>query len=253
MTEFFDRNGHLTELSLERLVQGEINSPEIEAHLESCEICRARLAAIRADNRSLQLTQPRTPKSQLTGWPIPLVAAAATLLFAVGVANYQSATQEEPTPVSFGKEDTFRIKGGFQLDFFRQRDRQVSALRHGDTVQVADKVGFRVSAPNAGYLLIAGIDGQKSPYLCFPQNKTNHSQRIDSTSGPVTLDEAVAFDETGQHEDLVALLCEKNIGYTEVAGLLKRASRRADGRLMIDRPGCQVKTIHLKKKGSDQP
>ena len=43
MTELFTRDGHLSDLTLERIVQGEIDQASVADYLENCALCRERL------------------------------------------------------------------------------------------------------------------------------------------------------------------------------------------------------------------
>ena len=65
--------------------------------------------------------------------------------------------------------DTFRIKGSVNVEFSVKRGDTVRTLHTGDVVYPGDRVGFRVAAPDTGYLMILGIDGRNEPYLCYPK------------------------------------------------------------------------------------
>ena len=80
MTEhLFTQEGHLTDLTLERLELDDLSPVELEAahaHLEACEACRQDLEARRDDNARYFDTAPATwrpPRPSFWNWSQPMM------------------------------------------------------------------------------------------------------------------------------------------------------------------------------------
>ena len=93
MNTLLTRDGHLSELTLERELVGELQGhpqgPEVQAHLTECPLCRERHAALGADQAAFDLSPPSThvlhpaPWFQRPAVVTPVLALAAAMLFFV--------------------------------------------------------------------------------------------------------------------------------------------------------------------------
>ena len=93
MNHLFTQDGHLSDLTLERIFAGEALPDEVHAHLESCEICRERLEAIaqhEASYRPVGLHSGSSRPSRRSLYGTILAAAAAALIF-VAIQEQQPA------------------------------------------------------------------------------------------------------------------------------------------------------------------
>ena len=237
---------HLSELTLERIAAGEIQAPALEEHLSTCSICQARLQAIR-DHEAAYRPPPlqRERPSNRRSWMVPAMAmsAAAALLLVIGQQSITSTPSQAPESVY--PEDTFRLKGGLNIEFFIKRGVHVQKLKGGDVIHPGERLGFRTSSTTSGHLMIVGVDGRREPYLCFPQRNQGRSSPISPSRELVTLDEAVVFDDLLGQEDIVAIFCDTEFSYADVRdGLIMERKTEA----AAFKPGCRLRTIQLRKE-----
>ena len=181
----FRRDGHLTDLALDQLLEdGTLEGTD--AHLESCAVCRDRLAAANAvelpvlpfaEKRGLPpqasvAAQPAQPAAANRPWmwaALLVTAAAAAVLLAMAVPSV-----DEPVD-----PDGIRIKGAaVGLQVFRDEGDRSERLRSGDRIAAGDRLGFRVRNRTAGHLMIVGVDARSETYLCYPQGLDGASERV---------------------------------------------------------------------------
>ena len=227
---------------------GELIDATLDAHLENCEICQERLAALRADNERIFLRPPTSQSQGRRPYLGTLIAAAAAILLYVGVGpGLDPQGVEQAKPPLAEPQDYFRIKGSLNVEFFVKRQEQVAKAKNGSTVYPGDKLGFRVSTPVSGHLMIAGIDGKNEPYLCYPQNGGGRSQSFGPSKKMKTLDQAIVLDDVLGQEEIVAVFCDDPVDYESLAKALR--SIRVDGQApftLSDR-GCRHRMIQLNK------
>ncbi len=249
MSDLLTRDGHLTELSLERYLAGEVVSDEIQAHIDVCDVCAQRLESMRKDAASFIGRPPSPPQRSLAPVYGALLAAAAAVAIYVAIPQGDgSGNEREPGTSWVEPAEYFRVKGSLNVEFFLNRSEVVTKAKDDDAVYAGDRVGFRVSTPTAGHLMIAGIDGKGEAYLCYPQDNGGRSKAFGPTKSLTTLDQAIVLDEILGREDLVAVFCEDAIEFQQVAGALKglRSGQSVDKILESQR--CRQRTIRLMKK-----
>ena len=95
--------------------------------------------------------------------------------------------------------------------------------------------------------MIAGIDGQNDPYLCYPQNTGGLSKRFGPTKKMTTLDEAVVLDDVLGQEEIVAVFCDDPLKYEGLAKILKTVRTQKQAVFSMDSNGCRHRIIKLNK------
>ncbi|MFT5686996.1 MAG: anti-sigma factor RsiW, partial [Myxococcota bacterium] len=162
------RDSHLTDLTLERLVDGELTGGEASAHLAACEACTARHAAILADSAAalppLRLSTPASvaapdnviPFSRQRSWwsgAGGLLAAAAAVLLLVNISPTEPLPERNP-------EENFTIRGDdlpkLDLEVYRSASGGITRISSDDVVHPGDRLGFRIGSETDGHLLILG-------------------------------------------------------------------------------------------------
>ena len=259
MSDLFMRDGHLSDLSLERILAGELKDAHALGHVQTCTVCKTRFEALQSHEQSFQappLSLPSVgPSYQPARWIAPLVACAAAALLYFGVFR-QPSPESSISPQLHGRldgPDTFRIKGSVNVEFSVKRGDTVRALHTGDVVHPGDRVGFRVASPDTGYLMILGIDGRNEPYLCYPQNNGGRSKPFGPHTKLKNLNEAIVLDDIIGQEELVALYCRTEVTYEDMAEALKKRRTQPALTTVLLNPNCRERRIVLDKKHKAGP
>ena len=253
--DLFRRDGHATDLSLERLTYDDVDPREraaLEAHLSACARCADRLSAF-ADVPAEPLPQPsraadagdETPLAQV----IPLrrrrnvVLLGTVLAAAAAVALVLRPGAPTPQPAADEAPDTIRLRGGaLSMRVVLDDGGAGRVLADGDAVRGGDRVGFSVRAREAGWLMVVGLDDTGKEYLCFPQEDGGHARRVDPSDRFARLEDAVRFDALPGSERLVAVLCPAPFD-------LALAARFIRGEVAADAlPGCSLSRLALRKQ-----
>ena len=147
----------------------------------------------------------------------------------------------------------FRVKGGLNVEFFVNRQGRVSRATDESTVHPGDRVGFRVSTPVAGHLMIVGQDKTGETYLCYPQDAAGQSRAFGPTQEMVTLDQAVVLDEVLGEEHLTAIFCETSFDFATVAEKLKPSRSPSAAQTGRKAEECRKRAIKLIKQPTENP
>lgn len=215
------RDGHATELGLERLLAGELVRADFGGHLEACGACRDRLAAMSAPG-----AWARPPTARRWLWPsLGVLAAAAAALFFV----------LRPPAVPGGDAADFRIKGGFHLEVLVHDGVSDRRAVDGETVRPGDRIAFRAQAAAAGHLLIAGLDGAGTIYSGMAGEA---SEPFGPTQAAQAVGRTLRLDATPGDEQLFAFLCDAPIRLAEVAPAMRGGP---------EPPGCRVRRMRIKR------
>ncbi len=236
------RNGHLSDLSIERIVAGE----DTHSHIQSCEICKKRIETIRNQTISippmrLQKQEVENKKRKLTSFILPGLVISLVAL----VALFSFSPKE-----NLGQGgNTIRIKGTpFTVSLYANDEQSIRPLHDGALVHPNERIGFRVESKIEGYLSIVGVDQKGDAYVCYPQ-KTTNARRFES--GPArTLDEAIRMDETLGRERIISLLCKTPRSIAEIKKKLeeKRLGLEQDKVLPQLYDDCEQREVSLVKK-----
>lgn len=219
----FRRDGHLTDLALEHLLDGSA-LPGTAEHIEHCEACQQRLQAAQDFEAALPALPPMASvapqpmvDAETRGANRPWMWATALTIAAVGLFVASAALQ---TP---GREEgeSFRVKGnGLTLQVFRDEGESSQRLREGDLIEPGDRLGFRVRHREGGHLMIIGVDDLDEPYLCYPQTLDGSPVYREGSTEPRALPEAIRMDATKGSELLVAVLCDEPHTYDTLSSAL---------------------------------
>lgn len=200
------RSGHLTDLAIDRYLHGELGDAADE-HLGGCEACRRRVDEARAFDAAVVVLPPRGKRARW--WPAAVagaVAAAAAVVLAVGSGG------------SGPRGDGLRAKGGaFHVEVHAHDGARSRRLATGDAVRPGERLGFRVQARDAGYLLIVGHDARDHLYVCYPQDTRGAAARVEPAARPRAVDQAVRLDDVPGRESIHAVFCPRPFTLADVA------------------------------------
>jgi len=235
MKDVLDRSGHLSELALD-VYRYDGARPDIDAHLATCERCRAALSALLAEDQAAVVPAPRRapPKSPWTGW-----AARGAALGLLAMAAIVFLVTRPPAGDRPDDGDTLRLKSGaFDFEVFVHDGQRSRAVVDGDVVHPGERMGFRVRVREQGYLLVIGHDDQGHTYMCYPPGEVGASAALPfpATLEPQVLPVAMRFDDILGSEHIVALLCPAPVGAADIA---------MDARM---RDGCVIHELSLNKQ-----
>lgn len=234
LSDLLTREGHLTELTLNRLVAGELSAGQqtyVEEHADACAECEARRGAVSqfdsaasfspsaavlaaaeagdaADRGSGAVVDLGEARSKRRGGMLGaagLVLAAAAALFLV--VNLSQKPEPTITP-NETIDDGIRLKGaGLSLEVYAKGDgEKPRAVGNGDVVRPGDRLGFRITSREDGYMMIVGADDSGEMYPVYPAG----SRRAKFLAGEQTsreLEAAIRLDDAGRHERLVLARC----------------------------------------------
>lgn len=209
------RDGHLSDLGIDLVLDGEPPTG-LDAHLQTCAACQARLDAAAAHDAALPVLPDFLPASNAPSYSEPKPAnrpwmwASTLLVAAVALFAATAALQ--------ANDDGIRVKGSsITLQVFKDEGDSSARLRDGDQVQPGDRLGFRLRQRRAGHVMIIGVDQLDDPYLCFPQSEEGDSIELKASSEPRALPEAIRMDDTRGNELLVAIVCDAPFTYETMA------------------------------------
>lgn len=259
----FTRDGRLSELSLARFANDELDASEraaVERALAADADARALLDALRevaivAPPGLTTLPTPpielaarrRTPASTL-GLGLALAAAAALvawLLVRPG-PRHEGSLARTDTPTSEAEtgtdDDGIRTKGDeFAFELWIDDGERNRRVRSGDEVHAGDKLAFRVYPRVAGELLIVCIDPSGVAIACWPGEGTalhgpGGFASVEARGDALTIAPGLAFDAAPGEERFVALLCSDPPPREQVLANPSAAW-----------PSCLSETVHVRK------
>ena len=261
MTEAMQCKGDgLSELDIELLLADELEPAErlrFKAHLDGCGACTERMTRATEMQKVFE-TLPLPVGLNKTEIPNAIVQSPprffpanrpflGVLVLFAAMALAFIVPRQGPSPEAPGE---FRVKGnGIELQVFVHDGKQVRPTTTGDVVRPGEQLGFRYKAGTKGHLMIVGVDGAVSPYLCFPQGEQGRSAPVFSSEETVTVKDAIRLDEQSGQEVIVALLCEEPFSFSAVKDELVSAWHTAKGgALPVVRSGCSQQEVRLNKK-----
>ena len=260
----------------------------IEAHVQRCQTCRTQLDAMRDFDATWPKDLP-TELDTLLGGAVPLTleaghgaapparrsapstahttsrrAATSLLLLAAAClaifvllgdpsSLLHSTADDVPRltdPSRQSQPDVIRRKAAnFRLDVFIHNGEKARLAIDGEQVYPGERVGFQISAAQAGYLLIAGQDEASNTYLGYPQDREGAASRLEvnGAPGPIKLDQALLLDDVLGTEKLVAMYCPDTFSFEDLEPLLTRDTTPPS--LTLEN-GCVVQTLTLQKIAS---
>lgn len=263
------RDGRLTDLTISRFLAGELSdaevasiAPQLEAEAGRVDSIRAELAAplpplpamASEDNVITFPQQPETLERPASSSEDNVVAfprriwgvvggmlAAAVVLFAVWPAA------PEVGGVDLDR-DTIRFRGQLSMEVMRNVPGVgVQPLPSGSEAAAGDQLGFVVSGPEPGYLMLLGSDGRQQVY---PIYLTDDRRARAFDGGRQALPAAIALDGTPGTERLIAVFCAAPFVYADVVGPLRRATDELSSTEDVGllREGCSQDEVRLQKE-----
>jgi hypothetical protein len=261
----FTRDGHLTELTVNRVVSGELSgdeSAQVDEHVAGCEPCAARIEAVRAFDASFSIAPPpglgedddgsdevvslaeEREKRRPTGLIVfgAVAAAAAAVLIALNIGG-------GPEPARVQPGDGIRTKGSSvaMTVFAKSDDGKVRQLGNGDVVHPGDRLGFEVKSTEDGYLLLAGVDSAGQVYPVYPQTD-GRAEKVEGTAEKRALEAAIRLDDVGTSERLVAMRCPEGFAFDEAIDALKRQREGDEADEEDPFAECVYSEVTLKKE-----
>ncbi len=267
--QVFDRAGHVTELAGNQYLLDDLDDGQravVQAHLEECAQCAARIEAVEAHDRKFELKpsnvavalaaekgdptakglvslqERRAAKNEKRAFIGIGIAAAAAIALTVWVMP-----SDEPDAPAAIEEDGIRMKGGaLDVEVFANDGRESRAVHNGDVVRPGERLGFKVTAKNPGYLLIAGVDDTGQVYPVHPSSgSATHTDPVEASD----LESAIQLDDVGAKERIVAALCEQPFDLAAIKPTLTNARGMAAAAPKEDPFGaCVYDEVVLKKE-----
>lgn len=146
--------------------------------------------------------------------------------------------------------DVLRGKGGaLDVELYAHDGKEVRRLDQNDTVGVGERLGFRLQLHRAGHVMIVGVDQQGHTYLCYPQQGGGRSRAHAVTSEPVTLPQAMRFDDVLGYERVLVIHCPHPFGLEEFEPELRTQARSLTPRDTMPQliEGCAQRETVLEK------
>lgn len=226
-----DSTEHISDLSLDLAVQGELSETDtrsMHAHLDVCGECRARYETSADDATHFrQHVLPRTidnvtralgessaprarPRRALVASVIASAAAAAVVLL---VVHRQPASDDKPGA-------GLLRKGGPDLTVFARHGERVFRVTDGTHLEPGDVLRFQAEPSGAPYLMVASIDGAGHASIYVPyEGKTSLQVPEDRTFRD---DAGIALDATPGPERIFALFSKQPLDAGDVSRALSR-------------------------------
>lgn len=260
-------DGHVSELGLNRLLDeletGAAPLRVARAHVARCETCLNRESAISGFDLGHSIAPPngaaRTPITRagnvvsLSSWREKRrwIAPAAGLLAASIAAFVLAPTFSTNRDASGVDGDPIALRGGpFSAQFFVHNGNEVRQVGDGDAVTAGDRLGFALDVRADRHVMILGVDATGAVYMCHPQDGGGRSVAYRAQPDSIAVNEAVRFDELGDHERLLAIACERPFTRGEAVDKLATIGATLgindDAPLLLD--GCVQREIVLRKQ-----
>jgi hypothetical protein len=242
----------LSDLFLERLQHGELRGEAGATgrkHLEGCQACRDRAAAVAASPADGGGPPPLDLDGILgaarpgrRSWRRLAAAAGASAAALSAVLWLASGSREMPSE---------QVKGppSLRLQVIRQRDGGGGAepVAPGGAVRPGDRLRFAITAADDGFAAVVSLDARGVVTAFYPAA----GEAVAVQRGrPHLSSHAVALDDTLGRERLILVGCPRALPVAEVAGAARRALASAGGRVQaIDRLdlACDQTTFWLSK------
>jgi hypothetical protein len=221
---------------------------EAARHVSTCEVCRARISALREEReRFLRARPARAFRARVEAqavrpswWERPWRWALVPALALVALVLH-GVLPEGPASI--------RYKGVAPLRWevlVSREGRPAEAFPEGMPLRPGDVLRFRVVLPERGYVFIANLDaaGQFSRY--YP---VDGAPTVALEPGEHVLPGSVVLDDVQGEERVMVFLSPEPLEAQEVEASLHRAFARAGG-LRFEDPGLPVPSashVHLKE------
>ncbi len=238
----FDRDGHLTELGLARVLY---ESFEVGAgHVEGCPACAHVLATMRAEDDAVMIPLPeQKPKRRVRRTQV-----GGTLVFVSVVAVIFLAVRSQPELFGGGVSPSSPSPGEQRplgLTVYVQDGRERRVVATGGEVRPGDEVRFEVHVGKPGFVMVLGVDDHGGQFVRWPAGDDQAAVKLEGSGEPV-LSKPLVFAGTTGNEHLIALWCERSFVSSDVAQSVS-ASLSSPGAKMP--AGCTMVRVDLRKVG----
>lgn len=225
--------GHPSQRELDKARLEEPGTEATRAHVETCAVCQARVAAAEKQDAqyaaSTFVAKEAQAVSKRARQPPRKLVAGIGIALAAGLALFI-------VPALLKPPDGERVKGSDpELVVYRHREGRVEKVNDGDTLKAGDALRFEVVLPRPSHVVILGVDGARTvtPYVPAAGVATVLS------AGRHALPEAVKLDAVTGEERVVATVCEHGLTVDDARRLLQADATRED---------CVVKVRHYLKR-----
>ncbi len=212
-----------SDLRLDRLVADElpaVEADETRKHVATCAVCARRVAEARAgfaafdevDPRALLASirargEARTSSRPWARWLAVLVPVAAVSAAVVLTFGHRPLAAVDSAPLSPGETlapGQTRAKGGLALHVYRSVAEHAEEVVSGAVLPSGERLRFVVDLPEAGRVMIVGVEASGSLYAAWPLA----SEVASLPAGPQqALPGAIALDATPGRETLYLVHC----------------------------------------------
>ncbi|MBV1860949.1 MAG: hypothetical protein KUG77_21210 [Nannocystaceae bacterium] len=238
----FARDGHLTQLTLDRFEVGELSTPMYETvveHVEACETCSHRVVSMRASAVSLQPPDSPQPSDIAEARRVmgtlaiagTVAAAAALLLMALPEPQQVERSVPEDSPLTASPyTTTAELEGAAMfapaLDFSVIEAPSLARIGHGDRVSWDAVLTLQVSPHQAGYVAVVSatlehldVPDETEELADTDGGGIEHAVQVlmpvtqlEARSGPhaLTVEHASHLATEVADEQLMAIYCEES-------------------------------------------
>ncbi len=207
-------------------LEGRPENHPVHDHLQTCDRCRERLSEWeRADQKFHNEVFPVTEEKvveRLSGsrsgffglFTYPRLAAASAVVLALVLAvGLWHPSQRQSTYIG--------VKGTLGLEVYCHRAGQVFRVHPGDRLLPEDRIGFAVSTPGPGHLMIVSVDQQGRVSLFHPPAPVE--------GGRTELEGSTILDESRGPERIFAVFSEGALDFSEVKSAVERGLKDSGG------------------------
>ncbi len=268
-THLFTQEGHLSDLTLDRLLLEDLSGDEhasVQEHLEACAACREDLDAVRHHDAAFFETHApdwaapaqasgRAPRAEggeasRTFWSATTRRALLTLgAAAIAVFALMPLLQAPSGGRNTGPEEGIRIKGEpMRMEVYVHDGKTARVAMHGERVSPGDRLGFKLFTRQSGWIMIVGWDHTKELYIGYPQTRGEpHAESMEARPEGVDLQAALVLDDLLGVEHLMAIQCQEPFAFEAVRQDLSRALAQGGDRKSALGSGCTQHELMLHK------
>ncbi|MGH7284490.1 MAG: DUF4384 domain-containing protein [Polyangiaceae bacterium] len=233
----------LSDFAFDRLLARELEGEALEnaeAHIASCDRCRARMAAISSEKEAFASHAPELVRR--AGAPSKRWLAFAATGAAALAAAAMLVLQVHP---STNAGESTRLKGGAHIGFFVKHGDGVSRGYADEAVAPGDSLRFVYTSATDGYIAVLSVDGSRHASIYYPDgpNAVHANAAVDEP-----LPNSVVLDATLGREKLYGLFCHDPIALEPVRAALER---QPDTSPAIE--GCEVDATSIQKNAVPNP
>lgn len=245
-----------SDLALDAMHLNEAKDSEAAAwmkHIQACQSCEARwalrqdgLAAFPALDRDAMVARLHQLTAQIKApaapsfWQQVRSVFAQPAVFGTSMAMFaivmMLVVTPEPGPLTDTDTTSVRPKGpGFTV--FRNANDAIEILADGGSVQVGDKLRFKVNPQDGTEVMVVGQEATGKLYLAYPLDGTEASKPSTASQEGI-LPGTIALDQSLGREKLYLIACEQPFGLSNIQAV--------DDKLNVPQ-GCRTTAFEINK------